>query len=240
MRLYSPYINKARLVFRSLLLAFVLCLMIIDPQLVKDILFLHYRNLYMFYIPWAFFMYSIVSEFLPNSLKNREIGSGKLFSDRYAPKKYDRKKLRKLIHTSNIRALRLLLFWITGFILIGILHHFNILTDYALYFITLVLYFGDQVCVNIWCFIRHFFIKAKCCSTCRVYHWDKFLTFSLLIYIPNFYTWSIVILSFLLMLQWEYRFYKFPERFFEISNANLMCKNCKHPCKKYKKAINKP
>ena len=53
------------------------------------------------------------------------------------------------------------------------------------------------------------------------------MMFTPLVFIPSFYTWSLLGLSLLLLLVWEIYVHAYPERFYEESNAAIRCENCK-------------
>jgi hypothetical protein len=40
------------------------------------------------------------------------------------------------------------------------------------------------------------------------------------------------LLSLITVFQWEYLYFKHPERFYDIYNAKLMCKNCSTHCRR--------
>ena len=53
------------------------------------------------------------------------------------------------------------------------------------------------------------------------------MMFTPLIFVPNFYNYSLVIMSLVVLIFWELTYYIYPERFYEETNDNLKCKNCK-------------
>ena len=53
------------------------------------------------------------------------------------------------------------------------------------------------------------------------------MMFTPLIVIPNFYNYSLVFLSLIILLTWEISYNKHTERFHEETNEFLKCKNCK-------------
>ncbi|MFA5211350.1 MAG: hypothetical protein WC414_02485 [Patescibacteria group bacterium] len=114
---------------------------------------------------------------------------------------------------------------ITSFLLFYSILNLNELWIYV--FVIFAIFF-DSFCVAIWCPFRNYIIKNKCCNSCRIYNWGYLMMFLPLNLIPSFWTYSIIFLSILILIQWEYIHYKHPERFYEISNSNLMCKNCKY------------
>ena len=52
------------------------------------------------------------------------------------------------------------------------------------------------------------------------------MMFTPLFFIKNAYAWTLVALSFALLVRWEITFYKYPERFSERTNGYLKCSNC--------------
>ena len=75
--------------------------------------------------------------------------------------------------------------------------------------------------------------KNKCCVTCRIYNYDHMMLTTPMITIPSFFSWSLIILGLIILVKWEIDFRRHPERFFELTNQNLKCKNCTDKrCKK--------
>ena len=64
------------------------------------------------------------------------------------------------------------------------------------------------------------------------------MMFTPFFFVPRTYTWSLLIVSVLLMLRWEITFFKFPERFSEKTNGYLACKNCTEKLCTHKKQLN--
>lgn len=158
-----------------------------------------------------------------------KIASGKQFARFYKPaKKINLKKLKKEVEKNNLRALKAGAFWLSilfSFSAIYFLLNLNVLWVYGFALFALLL---DTLYVAIWCPYRDWIIKNKCCNTCRIYNWGLWMSFGILATIPNFWNLSIVALSIVIFLQWEYLHYKHPERFYEITNLNLKCVHCKH------------
>ena len=70
------------------------------------------------------------------------------------------------------------------------------------------------------------FMKNKCCGTCRIYNWDYAMMFTPFFFLRNAYAWSLLAMSIVLLVRWEITFYKYPERFAENTNEYLRCRNC--------------
>jgi hypothetical protein len=80
-------------------------------------------------------------------------------------------------------------------------------------------------------------MKNKCCVTCQIYNWDYPMMFLPLIFIPNFYTWSLLGLSLALVIEWEILKKLYPERFLERTNCSLSCENCREKLCSHKTSL---
>ena len=60
------------------------------------------------------------------------------------------------------------------------------------------------------------------------------MMFTPMLFIRNFFTWSLFFTSIVVMLRWEITLLKHPERFWEGSNEILKCANCKDKICKFK------
>ena len=84
----------------------------------------------------------------------------------------------------------------------------------------------DLICILFFCPFQSWFLRNKCCSTCRIYNWDYAMMFTPLFFVRRLYTWSLLFLSVALLARWEITFYKYPERFSEATNGYLSCSRC--------------
>lgn len=107
--------------------------------------------------------------------------------------------------------------------------------------ILICLFYGicDTICVLFYCPFQHWFMKNKCCVSCRIYNWDYALILSPLIFIFNIYTISLIIISLLIIIQWEIIYMLHPERFSEKTNRSLQCRYCEERLCQYKKLLQK-
>jgi len=138
--------------------------------------------------------------------------------------------LRKIIEESNTKAIKVALFWLVVLILIATLYHFNVIGTLLLYLISTFFIFMDALFINFWCLFRKLITGSKCCNTCRIHNWGPTLAFSPFVFIPTFWTYSVLLFAFFILTQWEYLHWKHPERFYEITNINLQCQNCIKKC----------
>ena len=195
------------------------------------------------YLYPLFFLYFILDSLgvmIPRL--NDSIYSSKMQGSRYIQvENVDEEKLKKLIKYNNKMALIIFVLYASGVVGVGVLFNsFEWFDRKFIYLIFFALNFADYFCIMLWCPFRSFFLKNSCCNTCRISNWDRIMKFSVLIFIPNFFTISIFILGSLIFLYWEYHHLVHPERFYRISNQTLWCKNCdKITCGKKSKYINK-
>ena len=63
------------------------------------------------------------------------------------------------------------------------------------------------------------------------------MMFSPFVFIPHWYTWSLLALSLVLFLVWEITVHRSPERFSTATNAYISCKNCTEKLCKHKKQL---
>ena len=135
--------------------------------------------------------------------------------------------------SANVGAFKVLILWLCLTLVIGCLKIFGIISHKELFLISAFFYVCDLICVLFFCPFQKWIMKNKCCATCRIFNWDHMMMFSPFIFVVGFYSWSLVALSLISMLIWEFTYHTHPERFFEETNARLKCKNCKEKmCRK--------
>lgn len=166
---------------------------------------------------------------VPIPALNGYVSCGKLFKRHYIPNPSPpiREKLKKYNSRMNRAAGIVLIIWVAFIGVLGVLVHTGLIGPVEIIMITLALYLGDQICVNIWCPFQTLIMGNKCCNTCRIYNWWHLMVFSPLIYFINQFTVVLLAISLFIMLQWEYMHHKYPERFSEITNLSLRCSHCK-------------
>lgn len=183
-------------------------------------------------IVWAIMMVSMVLQMFPG---NRRItmGSKKGFPRHYRPAaNYEEIEMYHYVQRNNLAAIKVLLIWLSFNAIFGILYLLKIIGARQLILLSVFYYMCDMICVVVWCPFQSFLIKNRCCVNCRIFNWGYFMMFTPLLFIRNFFSWSLFFTSILLMLRWEITLIKHPEQFWEGSNDILKCENCKdHICK---------
>jgi hypothetical protein len=213
-------LHYVRLVYRSaLLLAFL-------------VVYLHYRlnggedvetilegRPLIISIIWFVFTLEMILRFFPSRLESP--GSQKQFA-----RNYIRTGNTEIKVQDNNAVMLVALIWIAFNGIFGALHMMNILDDGIMILLCCIYSVCDMICILFFCPFQAWFLKNKCCSTCRIYNWDYAMMFTPLFFVRESYTWSLLALSVALMLRWEITFYRYPERFAESTNGYLHCSNC--------------
>ncbi len=122
-------------------------------------------------------------------------------------------------------AYKVFLLWCALVAALGVLYRLGVISTEALFLSSVLFYVCDLICVLIWCPFR-LIMKNRCCTTCRIFNWDHLMMFSPLVFIPGFFTLSLVGMAALAWLVWELCVALYPERFWEHSNAALQCTAC--------------
>ena len=140
-------------------------------------------------------------------------------------------------HDNNSTVL-IALIWIVFNGIFGALHMLGILDDGIMILLCAAYSVCDMICILFFCPFQTWFMKNKCCSSCRIYNWDYAMMFTPLFFVRKSYTWSLLVLSVALMVRWELTFYLHPERFSEKTNDYLQCRNCSEKLCAHKTQLN--
>jgi hypothetical protein len=188
-------------------------------------------SLKVYHLFWFMAMLVLIKRMIPRL--NKKMSLGKIFARNFVGTGTDTDKKRlgfqKNKRKTDSGALRSALYWILLLLVMWMWRVSGILPDIWLYIIVLFFIFMDQFCISVFCPFQ-WLMRNKCCSTCRINNWGYCMAFSPLIFIPTFWTYSILFFSIVNLIIWEYLYFKHPERFSDIYNANLMCKNCHVVC----------
>lgn len=129
------------------------------------------------------------------------------------------------------------LVWISFNLAFGALHQVGILDDGFMLLLCMAYAVCDMICILFFCPFQTWFLKNKCCSTCRIYNWDYAMMFTPLFFVQKPYTWSLLALSIALLARWEITFFRHPERFSVNTNGYLACTNCSEKLCREKKHL---
>ncbi len=168
---------------------------------------------------WIVFFVEMVFRFFPSRFES--MGCQKQFRKNYKP-------------TSNAVPAKgsskstflVLLSWILLNTVIAILYFSGFIDKGILILISLFYSVADMICILFFCPFQTWFMKNKCCGSCRIYNWDYAMMFTPLALIKNPFTWSIFGVSLFLAFVWELSLRIHPERFSEQTNKSLSCAEC--------------
>ncbi|MCI9135757.1 MAG: hypothetical protein HFI31_16485 [Lachnospiraceae bacterium] len=156
------------------------------------------------------------------------LGAAKQLGPFYVPAKSPpgKEEIRAYFADQNRRALQVFGAWTVLGAAIAFLWGQGFLGNQGLLLIAVFFYVYDLFCVLFWCPFRSWFLKNRCCTTCRIFNWDHLMMVTPLVCINSFYCRSLVVGAVFVLAVWEYRVFHDSERFFEGTNEALKCKNC--------------
>ena len=182
-------------------------------------------------VTWAVFVVEMVFRFFPS--KYESPGCQKQFA-----KNYIKSGSTEIVIHDNNATMLVALIWVVFNGFFGALYMAGILDDGIMILLCSAYSICDIICILFFCPFQTWFMKNKCCSSCRIYNWDYAMMFTPLFFVRKTYTWSLLVLSVALLVRWEITFYLHPERFSEMTNDYLQCKNCTEKLCVHKKQLN--
>lgn len=221
-------VYQSRLIFRAAILAISVALLFLAPEQ-YDILsgFSCFDRFSFFHVMWFFWMFDMITQLVP-SHRFWPLGSKKFLKAFFQPLKdmLNTRAMIEYLKKSRRDALLVGGVWIALTAAIAIAYFTGTVNRRLLLLCTVVFYVCDIICVLYWCPFRVWFMKNRCCTTCRIFNWDHLMMFTPLLFIPGVYTWSLCLMSITVFLVWEISFAHHPERFWDGSNTALTCSNC--------------
>ena len=227
-----------KLCFRSLLFVLVLAIYIAN-RVVRSDSFIHtikahIKNTHIDPIMINFitlvFVVEMILRFFPSSLES--MGFQKQFKKNFIPTSEPRPAKSR-----NHGVLAVAIAWILLNTAVGVLYFTGIIDSGMLILISLAYSVCDMICILFFCPFQTWFMKNKCCGSCRIYNWDFAMMFTPCLFIPNPYTITLCGIAFLLLIYWEVMAFRHPERFSEQSNGCLSCANCTEKLCHHKKQL---
>lgn len=220
-----------KLIYRSLLFAAALIYWILEKINGIESPFddVKHRSLILAVI-WIVFAIEMVLRFFPS--KTESMGCQKQFKKNYAQTGEsvpDRMSWKRTFAVASV--------WILLNGIIGALYLLGVYDGGVLLLVSLLFAVCDMICILFFCPFQTWFMKNKCCTTCRIYNWDYAMMFTPLVFINNVYARSLFILSIILLIEWEILYKRFPERFVENCNSSLSCASCQEKLCHHKKQL---
>ena len=181
---------------------------------------------------WVAYALEMVLRFFPSRLES--MGCQKQFARNFRP----RAEVKQRVNLNSAKTTFMVAAsWVGLNGVIGILFFTHVIDEGILLLISLFYGACDMICILFFCPFQTWMMKNKCCGTCRIYNWDYAMMFTPLVFIRSGYTFSLVLLSVLLLIRWELTVWLHPERFSEAVNDSLSCANCSEKLCHHKKQL---
>ena len=182
---------------------------------------------------WLAVVASMVVQLNPNS--RLTTGCLKQYPTRFDPvPNYDAQELRQAVKTQNRGALKVAAVWLAVNLCLGLLYHRKILSVPVLVLLCALCYLCDLICVLFFCPFQTFLMKNRCCVNCRIFAWGSWMMAAPLMCIPHWYAQSLFWIGVVVLIFWEVRYRRHPERFWFGSNKLLQCAHCPEQLCRYK------
>ena len=180
---------------------------------------------------WAVFVVEMILRFFPAKVES--MGCQKQFARNCRPAQTGRSGAT----TSPASVIAVAVAWIALNASIGVTYFLGWIDKGILLLIALAYSVCDMICILFFCPFQTWFMKNKCCTTCRIYNWDYAMMFTPLVFLQNIFAWSLLGLALALLIQWEIQAHRHPERFSENTNACLDCGACKEKLCSHKRQL---
>lgn len=179
---------------------------------------------------WIVFAVEMGMRFFPSRLESP--GCQKQFQ-----RNYIKTGRTDIVIQDNHATVLVALTWIMFNGIIGFLRMGGILDDGFMILLSCAYSVCDMICILFFCPFQTWFLRNKCCGTCRIYNWDYAMMFTPLFFVKTAFSWSLLVLAVGLLLGWEITVYRHPERFSENTNEYLHCRNCTEKLCTHKKQL---
>ena len=175
---------------------------------------------------WLLFMVMMLTHIFPG--KKITMALKKRQEETYVEVgEYSEFELLKFVQKQNSKAWTVMLLWLSFNAIWGLLYLFEIIDNADLLMLTVFYFLCDYICILFFCPFQSYIMKNKCCVNCRIYDWGHFMMFTPMLFIKNFFSWSLFFTSIVVLIRWEIVYAKYPQRFWSESNQTLQCAHCK-------------
>lgn len=190
------------------------------------------------HVLWLVFMVMMIGHIFPG--EKFSMAMKKADKKRYCEhERFSELELLKFVRRQNIRAWKVMLVWLCFNAIFGILYLLEIISEVDLLMLTVFYFLCDYICILLYCPFQSLIMKNRCCVNCRIYDWGHFMMFTPMLFIQNFYSWSLFFTSCIVLIKWELTYAKYPERFWYGANDSLQCANCKDKICQVKNSLRK-
>ena len=226
-----------KLAFRLLIFGTVLGFYLFDrEELTRVINQPFFHEITLLHLVWAFFMLIMITHLIPNNRLTMAWQKARETVYRPVPD-YDEKKMFRYEQMQNVGAWKVMLVWLSFNAVFGALYLLGVIQSGDLLMLSVFYFLSDYICILFFCPFQTFLMKNKCCINCRIYDWGHFMMFTPMLFIKNFFSWSLFFTSIVVLIHWEVNYSKHPERYWEGSNLTLQCSNCKEQTCQIKKKL---
>lgn len=188
------------------------------------------------HILWLYLMIVMLTHIFPS--KKNSMAMNKATSVGFQEiKDYNRLGLLEYVQQQNARVWIVMLIWLSFNAVFGALYLFKVIDEIDLVMLSVFYFLSDYICILLYCPFQTHIMKNKCCVNCRIYDWGHFMMFTPMLFIKDFFSWSLFFTSLVVLIRWEIYYAKYPERFWEGSNENLKCANCDEKLCQFKKRL---
>jgi hypothetical protein len=225
--------HYVKLVYRSVLFVTALVFYIYGRINGAESLFCGYeKNSVVLNVIWIVYMVEMILRLFPSRLES--MGCQKQFKKNYMEisPPVTRPKVHPWLVTFSVASA-----WIALNAVIGVLYYTKLIDTGILLLICLAYSVCDIVCILFFCPFQTWFMKNKCCGSCRIYNWDYAMMFTPLIYVPNPYAISLLGTALVILGRWEYVYLRYPQRFSEEHNRSLSCAECTEKLCQHKRQL---
>lgn len=184
-------------------------------------------------VVWVVFLVEMALRFFPSSLESA--GCQKQFAKAFQPRTQEG-ELRGW-HTAGRAVAAVAPVWLALNAVFGGLYFAGVIDAGVLLLLCLAYSVCDMICILFFCPFQTWFMKNKCCVTCRIYNWDYAMMCTPLVFIPSWYTWSMLAMALALLVRWEWAAHRHPDWFSDQTNASLTCAQCTEKLCHHKKQL---
>jgi len=178
------------------------------------------------YILWTIFMVMMIIHLFPH--KQLSMALLKRKEENYVEvRDYSKLELLQYVQDQNVKAWKVMLVWLSFNAVWGMLYLFEVISVVDLWMLTVFYFLCDYICILFFCPFQTVIMKNKCCVNCRIYDWGHFMMFTPMLFIKNFFSWSLFFTALIVLIRWEIVYTQNPHMFWSGSNQTLQCKHCK-------------
>lgn len=182
-------------------------------------------------IIWTVFIIEMLLRLFPSKIES--MGCQKQFKCNYVPVEQEIKPNKQPVWRTFV----VFASWIALNAIFVTLYFTEVIDGGVMIILSLAYSVCDMICILFFCPFQTWIMKNRCCVACRIYNWDFAMMFTPVVFIVNPFTMTLFGVAFVLLLEWEILYRRYPKRFCANTNATLSCANCKEKLCKHKKQL---